>query len=225
MKRILVIVAVSLLFADSAVSQMRIIYPENAKAINAPLPSFSDEVKDLIYGDEVRVLMDIDTQGKVKGAIAYGPLAPCSNLADPTVDSARKAALKAARSAIFEPILKDGKAVEERLSIGYRLRPIQSPLPEEQRRIVSIGVANARATFLPKPEYPEAARAARLADGITVQVIIDESGNVISAGSISGHPKFSESGVKAACLAKFPPMTLKNQPAKMLGYVSYNFAP
>ena len=225
MKRFPFIIVFSLLFAGSALSQMRIIYPDNVKVINAPAPSFSDEMKDLIYGDEVRVLMDIDTQGKVKGAIAYGPLSPCSSLADPAVDSARKAALAAARSAIFGPVLKDGKAVEERLSIGYRLRPIQSPPPDEQRRIVSIGVANARATFLPKPKYPEAARAARLAGGITIQVLIDESGNVISAGSISGHPQLSESGVRAACFAKFPPMTLKNQPAKMLGYISYNLSP
>lgn len=219
------ILAILALFADSGHSQMRIIYPENVKAISSPLPTFPAEAKDLIYGDEVRVLMDIDTQGKVKAALAYGPLTPCSNRTDPVVESVRKAALTAARSAIFEPVQKDGKAVEERLSIGYRLRPIQSPLPQEQRRIISIGIANSKATLLPTPEYPEAARAAGLAGGITVQVLIDESGNVISAASISGHPQFAESGVLAACSAKFRPTTLQNQPARMLGAISYNFRP
>jgi len=82
--------AFCMFFAGSALSQMRIIYPENAKAISSPLPSFPVEAKELIYGDEVRVLMDIDTQGKVKGALAYGPLAPCSNLADPIVEAVKK---------------------------------------------------------------------------------------------------------------------------------------
>jgi len=225
MKSLLMIFVILVLFADRGNGQMRIIYPENAKAVDAPLPSFPSEVKDLLYGDEVRILMDIDTQGKVKAVLAYGPLAPCSNLADPIVEAVRKAALTTARSTTFEPVLKDGKAVEERLSIGYRLRRSQSPLPAEQRRIVSIGVANGRATLLPKPEYPEAARAARLAGGITVQVLIDESGRVISAASISGRPEFAEPGVKAACSARFSPMKLQNEPTKMLGAIAYNFAP
>lgn len=225
MKVPLMIFAVCLLFADSAHSQMRVIYPEGAKAISAPLPSFPAEAKDLIYGDEVRILMDIDTQGKVKTALAYGPLAPCSNLADPIVEAVKNAALAAARSTTFEPVLKNGKAVEERLSIGYGLRSLRSPLPAEQRRIVSIGVANQRATSLPKPEYPEAAIAARISGGVSVQILIDESGRVISAASISGHPVFAEPGVKAACAARFSPMKLKNEPAKMLGTIAYNFVP
>jgi TonB family protein len=225
MKSLLMIFVILVSFADSGNGQMRIIYPENVKAISAPLPSFPAEAKDLIYGDEVRILLAIDTQGKVSGAIAYGPLAPCSNLADPIVEAVRKAALTAARSTTFEPVLKNGKAVEERVSIGYRLRPFQSPLPDAQRRIVSIGVANRRAISLPKPEYPEAAIAARISGGISVQVLIDESGRVISAASISGHPVFAEPGVKAACAARFSPMTLQNEPAKMLGAIAYNFVP
>jgi TonB family protein len=225
MKCVLIAISFFLFFTHSAYSQMRIIYPEGIKTISSPLPSFPAEARDLIYGDEVRVLMDIDAQGKAKAAVAYGPLAPCSNLTDPIVETIRGAALAAAKSAVFEPVLKNGKAVEERLSIGYRLRPVQSLLPAEQRRRVSIGVANARATSLPKPEYPDAARAARLAGGIMVQVLIDESGRVVSAASISGHPQFAEAGVKAACSARFPPMTLKNEPVKMLGAIAYNFAP
>jgi TonB family protein len=213
MKGSLTIFALSLLFSVSAHAQMRVIYPEGVKTIIAPLPTFPAEAKDLIYGE------------KVTGAIAYWPLVPCSNLTDPTVEAIRKAALAAASSTIFEPIQKDGKATEERVNIGYRLRSLQSPLPAEQRKIVSIGVANSRATLLPKPEYPEGSKALNLKGSITVQVLIDESGNVISAGPISGQPQFGDAGVVAACGAKFRPMTIQNQPAKMLGAIAYNFAP
>ena len=204
---------------------MRIIYPENVKAIKAPLPSFPAEAKGLIYGDEVRVLVDIDTEGKVKAALAHWPLVPCSNLVDPVVTEIRKVALAAAKAAVFEPVKKDGKAVEERLSIGYRLRPLKLPYSEEERRVVSIGVANGRATSVRKPEYPEAARSAGLSGAITVQVLIDETGNVVSAGAISGHPQFAASGMKAACTARFSPMTLRNEPARMLGFLTFNFVP
>jgi TonB family protein len=126
---------------------------------------------------------------------------------------------------VFEPVKKDGKAVEERLSIGYRLRPLKLPLSEEERRIVSVGVANGRTTKLEKPDYPEAARSAGLRGAITVQVLVDETGSVVSAGAIAGHPQFAASGMKAACSARFSPMTLRNEPAKMLGLIVYNFVP
>ena len=225
MKKLLLLVCTFLLSANSATSQMRVIFPENIKVLSSPLPSFPAEVKDSIYGDEVRVLVDIDSKGKVKAAFGYGPLAPCTNLADATAVASKHAAVSAARSSIFESVMKDGKAVEERLSIGYRLRPSGKPLSEGEPRTISIGVANGRAISLPKPEYPEAAKPSRLSGGITVQVLIDERGQVISAAAISGHSHFSEPGAKAACLARFNPATLEKRPARMMGFIAYNFAP
>lgn len=223
MKAALLLAAVTLL-SSIAQSQMRVIYPDGAKTTEAPLPTFPAEAANLIYGDEVRVLVAIDVQGKVKGALAYGPLAPCSNLADPVVEAVKNAALTAAKATTFEPILKDGKAVEERISIGYSLRR-ERALSAEERKVVSIGIANSRAKELPKIEYPESARATGLRGGISVFALIDETGNAISAGSFSGHPQFAAAGVKAACGARFAPMTLKNEPAKMLAILAFNFAP
>ncbi len=223
MKTIFLALTIGFCFSGSAIAQMRVIYPENVKPVNAPLPTFPAESEDLIYGDEVRVLMDIDTQGKLKAAQVYGPLTPCANLSDPAVEAFRTAALSAARSATFEPVIEDGKPIEERISIGYRLR--SGPLSGEERNIVSIGIANGRATSLPKPEYPEAARPSRLSGGVSIQVLINEKGEVISAGALSGNSLFSAPGVAAACKARFSPMTLRGQPAQMLGIIAYNFAP
>lgn len=223
MKATLLLSALTL-FATVGFSQMRVIYPDGVKAKDAPLPTFPAEAANLIYGDEVRVLVSIDEQGKVKAALAYGPLAPCSNLSDPVVEAVKSAALTAAKATTFEPILKDGKAVEERISIGYRLRPDRT-LSAEERRVVSIGVANSRAKELPNVKYPESARAARLRGGISVFTLIDETGKAISAASFSGHPQFAAAGVTAACGARFAPMTVKNEPAKMLAILAFNFAP
>src|SRR5688572_13014997 len=143
MKTTLLLVTVMLL-TSATYSQMRIIYPDGVKAIVAPTPKFPADASNIIYGNEVRVLVDVDSQGKVKGAVAYGPLVPCSNLSDPVGKAVRDAALDAAKATVFEPILKDGQAVKERVSIGYGLRQTRSPLNEEERRIIHTGVSNAR---------------------------------------------------------------------------------
>ena len=75
------------------------------------------------------------------------------------------------------------------------------------------------------PLYPESVKASRLRGGITVQILIGEDGSVLSAAAISGHPQFSAAGTQAACTAKFLPLKLEGKPAKMLGFLSFNFAP
>lgn len=221
MKLTLLLTVFLVLLSGSTLGQMRVIYPEGAKALSAPLPTFPVESQKLIYGNEVRVLLAIDEQGKVKGALVHGPLAPCSDLSDPVVELVKNAALTAAKATTFEPILKDGKPAEEHVSIGYRLRPRVSPLPEEERRIVSIGVANGRTISQPKPKYPESVTSAGLA--VSIQILVDETGTVISAGQIAGDPQFLTEAVIAACGARFSPMKLESKPAKMSGTLVYNF--
>jgi periplasmic protein TonB len=58
-----------------------------------------------------------------------------------------------------------------------------------------------------------------------VQVLVDESGNVISARAISGHPLLQAAAVAAAQQAKFAPTSLMGEPVKVSGVLTYNFAP
>jgi TonB family C-terminal domain len=94
---------------------------------------------------------------------------------------------------------------------------------DDARQPVSAGVLNGRATSLPKPVYPREAREAGAAGSVTVQVIIDEEGNVISAKAVSGHALLQESAVAAARQAKFRPMMIDGQPAKVSGVITYAF--
>jgi len=93
-----------------------------------------------------------------------------------------------------------------------------TPLP-----IISSGVLNGKATYLPKPAYPPIARAAHVSGNVVVQVTVDENGNVISATPISGHPLLKASAVAAARQAKFSQTKLSGQPVKVRGVVIYNF--
>jgi protein TonB len=82
---------------------------------------------------------------------------------------------------------------------------------------------NGKAISLPKPTYPAIARSARAAGTVVVQVTIDETGKVISARAVSGHPLLQAAAVQAAYGARFSPTQLSGQPVKVTGTISYNF--
>jgi TonB family protein len=89
--------------------------------------------------------------------------------------------------------------------------------------MISKGVLNGSAVSLPKPDYPQAARVVGAAGVVNVNVIIDESGDVISATAVSGHPLLREACIQAAKKAKFKPTSISGQPVKVTGIIVYNF--
>jgi protein TonB len=102
------------------------------------------------------------------------------------------------------------------------------PPPPPVKKItkqISGGVLNGKATSLPKPPYPPAARAVRASGAVSVQVLIDERGNVVSASAVSGHPLLRAAAVQAARSARFSPTQLSGQPVKVSGVITYNFVP
>ena len=90
-------------------------------------------------------------------------------------------------------------------------------------KTISGGVLNGKAISKPQPAYPAIAKAAKASGTVTVQVLVDESGNVISASAVSGHPLLKASAVAAARQAKFSPTLLSGQPVKVTGVITYNF--
>jgi protein TonB len=103
--------------------------------------------------------------------------------------------------------------------------PPAPPKPKPVPKQISGGVLNGKATSLPKPPYPPAARAVRASGAVSVQVLISESGSVISASAVSGHPLLRAAAVQAARGARFSPTMLSGQPVKVSGVITYNFVP
>jgi protein TonB len=103
--------------------------------------------------------------------------------------------------------------------------PPPPPPPKAPPKTVSGGVLNGKATSLPKPAYPAAARAVQASGPVNVQVLIDESGHVVSASAVSGHPLLRAAAVSAARGARFSPTLLSGQPVKVSGVITYNFVP
>ncbi len=103
--------------------------------------------------------------------------------------------------------------------------PPPPPPKKEPPKTISGGVLNGKATSLPKPPYPAAARAVRASGAVSVQVLISETGSVISANAVSGHPLLRQAAVSAARGARFSPTLLSGQPVKVSGVITYNFVP
>jgi TonB family protein len=97
------------------------------------------------------------------------------------------------------------------------------PMTKSAPKTISGGVLNGKAISLPKPAYPPAARAVRASGSVQVQVLIDETGRVISASPAGGHPLLQQAAAAAAREARFSPTMLNGQPVKVSGIIVYNF--
>lgn len=105
--------------------------------------------------------------------------------------------------------------------------PVPDPPPVKRppiKTIVSEGVINGKAKYLPIPTYPPPAKAIGLTGKVDVQVMIDEAGKVVSANAVSGHPFLKGAAEKAAWGAKFSPTYLSKVPVKVTGVIVYNFS-
>ena len=102
-----------------------------------------------------------------------------------------------------------------------------SPMPPGNSRSsvrpISGGVLNGKATSLPQPAYPPVARRVQASGTVTVQVLVDEKGNVVTAQAVTGHPLLRPAAVAAARQAKFSPTMLSGKPVRVTGVINYQF--
>jgi protein TonB len=101
--------------------------------------------------------------------------------------------------------------------------PIAKKPETPEKKIQYIGVANSRAISLPQPVYPQLARTAGIEGLVTVEILIDETGRVMTARATSGNPLLRQEAERAATRARFTPTTLSNQPVKAKGIITFNF--
>ena len=114
---------------------------------------------------------------------------------------------------------------------------------QEIPRAIKGGILNGKALSLPHPQYPTEARAAGIEGIVLVDVVIDESGAVVSANAATDARKtrtargtepaetevppadgsLREAAEKAALEAKFSPTKLSGAPVKVSGTIVYNF--
>jgi len=100
----------------------------------------------------------------------------------------------------------------------------ESPTPSPSGgATIEGGVLNGKAVSKPQPPYPALAKAAGAGGIVTVRVTVDETGRVVSAEGVSGHPLLQQAAVQAARNARFSPTLLSGKPVRVTGVLTYNF--
>ena len=108
--------------------------------------------------------------------------------------------------------------------INLDSEPPPTPGPRPILKPISGGVLNGTALSLPAPVYPDAAKRSRTSGVVTVDVVLDETGKVVSATASSGPTMLRDAAVQAAFKARFTPTKLSGQPVKVSGVINYKFA-
>ena len=112
------------------------------------------------------------------------------------------------------------KTGQEEQAREVEMRPL---LPGPKSAPVTGSVINGKAISIPKPPYPDEARAFRLSGTVTVRIVIDEKGRVIRTCATQGPPLLRRASEAAAYDAVFTPTKLSGQPVKVTGVITYNF--
>ncbi len=218
----------------------------NGKAVNMPKPEYPEDLKLAGIQGTVKIKVTIDEEGNVISAepvdnsqivIKRVRIADSAKIAEPgdvenyeiskpeptnpiLIESARQAALNAK----FSPTMLSGSPVKVRGFIVYNFSAAR-PVAQTDEKTISGGVLNGKAQSLPAPIYPAAAKAVRAGGSVTVQVFVDENGDVTAANAVFGHPLLRNAATEAAMAAKFAPTLLQGNPVKIVGVLTYNFVP
>ena len=110
--------------------------------------------------------------------------------------------------------------------VAPKPEPKSEPVKPEAPKpppVISGGVVNGTAKNLPTPLYPAIAKQMGIAGLVQVQVLIDESGKVISANAVNGNSLLKPAAEKAAWGARFSPTYLTGVAVKVNGIIVYNF--
>lgn len=89
---------------------------------------------------------------------------------------------------------------------------------------VSVGnLTAANAVRMVTPVYSPLAQRSNIEGRVTVDVELDDKGNVVSAKATSGHQMLRDAAEDAARKSKFKPAMFNNEPIQAKGSVTYNF--
>jgi protein TonB len=159
---------------------------------------------------------------------------PPANSGQPSPNSAKKTSPVLPESKVSSDKLKGLGSVEgaatksnagvQTAAVQLESEPPPPPAPRPILKPVSGGVLNGTAMSLPAPKYPDTARRLRVSGVVIVEVVVDETGKVISAQATSGPPALRDVAVQAAMRARFSPTKLSGQPVKVAGSINYKFA-
>lgn len=101
---------------------------------------------------------------------------------------------------------------------------VAEPEPVKRPEFVNLGsLTSANAVRMVTPVYSPVAQRTQVEGRVTVEIELDEEGNVTKADATDGHQMLRSSAEDAARRSKFKPATFDNTPIKAKGVIVYNF--
>ena len=195
----------------------------------APVPVQQQQQKEQPKPEKVEISKNVDIRKELIADVSRADLVPKTISAKASdVPPVRKGVVTmvgSANSNAIAPIAPGSGtgniiSAPAKVDIGEPPPPPPKPPPHAP---ISGGVMNGKAVHLVTPPYPAIARSAHASGQVSVQVLIDENGNVIAAHATNGHPLLQGAAVAAARASKFTPTKLSGQPVKVNGVIIYNF--
>jgi outer membrane biosynthesis protein TonB len=169
------------------------------------------------------VFVKVDVTGNVKDvSIFAGPIWPCGSSPAEELKDVREAVKQNILASKFSPATKDGKPVDANATLDFAIgdayrEALKGQTTSKSRWVVDIGMLQERATRLPRPLYTGVQGTA------TVRVLIGETGDVISAGTVRGNRALHATSRRAACDARFPPTIVDGKAIKVTGLITYEY--
>lgn len=111
------------------------------------------------------------------------------------------------------------KQAEAALAAQTAKAPEKSGLP----KTVELGSLVGQAVKMVMPIYPVIARQSKITGQVTVQITLDEQGNVVEAKAANGPSMLRSASEEAARRTKFKPALVANEAVKSTGFIVYNF--
>ena len=110
--------------------------------------------------------------------------------------------------------------------VGHGLRSIAPMIPKfagASKVRVSSGVAQGLLIHQVNPQYPSAARLARVEGKVVLQAVIGKDGTIQNLHLISGHPMLSEAAMDAVKQWLYKPYYLNGEPVEVETTIHVNF--
>lgn len=199
----------------------------NSRAATMPLPQYPVSARQARIGGLVAVNVIVDESGFVISATAdpfdqhtgQNAKPESERKLDPTL---LEAAELVARQATFKPFHIKGVPTKFSGKLIYNFVADNSNLPPRIGEVYG-PLMNNRAIKKPEPEWPTDVHLPHPTETVTVHVMVDENGKVLSATAISGAPALRPAAEAAALKAEFSPWKILDEAVQTRGLVTYTY--
>jgi len=112
---------------------------------------------------------------------------------------------------------------DERAELDDKCSTPGRPKPEVEFGLNGSPVLCGRAISFAEAVLSTRSKAQKVSGVVRVNIVIDETGKVVWAEAVEGHPLLRSASVRAACLSRHSPIKISGRPVKAASVITYNF--